>query len=154
MPRHWLLKSEPDVYAIDDLARDGRTFWDGVRNYQARNLMREMAVGDLVLFYHSSANPPGVAGIARVAATARPDPTALDPRSPAHDPKSTEAEPRWWGVEVEFVERLPRLVALEEMKRAPELSEMMVTKRSRLSVQPVRPREFEAVRAMGGEEDA
>jgi len=154
MPRHWLLKSEPDVYSIDDLARDGRTFWDGVRNYQARNLMREMEVGDLVLFYHSSASPPGVAGVARVAEAARPDPTALDPASPYHDPKSTADEPRWSGVEVEFVERLPRFVPLGSLKAEPELSEMLVTKRSRLSVQPVRPGEFAAVRAMGGAGDA
>lgn len=154
MPRHWLVKSEPDVYSIDDLARDGWTFWDGVRNYQARNLMREMEVGDLLLFYHSNASPPGVAGVARVSGAARPDPTALDPGSPYHDPKSTPDEPRWWGVDVEFVERLPRFVPLGELKAAAELSEMLVTKRSRLSVQPVAPGEFAVVRAMGGSPDA
>jgi predicted RNA-binding protein with PUA-like domain len=154
MPRHWLVKSEPDVYSIDDLARDRTTFWDGVRNYQARNLMRDMEVGDLVLFYHSNANPPGVAGVARVSGAARPDPTALDRGSPYHDPKSTQDEPRWWGVDVEFVERFPRLVPLGDLKAARELSEMVVTKRSRLSVQPVCPGEFATVRAMGGTRDA
>ena len=154
MPRHWLVKSEPDVYSIDDLARDRTTFWDGVRNYQARNLMREMEVGDLVPFYHSNASPPGVAGIARVSGVARPDPTALDPGSPYHDPKSTADEPRWWGVDVEFVERFPRFVPFGGLKAARGLSDMTVPKRSRLSVQPVPPGEFATVRAMGGARDA
>ena len=97
MPRCWLMKSEPDVYSIDDLKRDGSTCWEGVRNYQARNLMREMEVGDSVLFYHSNAKPPGVAGLARVARTAYPDHFAWEPGHKYHDPKSTPEEPRWWA---------------------------------------------------------
>lgn len=151
MARCWLVKSEPDVYSIDDLERDGRTFWDGVRNYEARNLLRAMEVGDEVLFYHSSASPPGVAGVARVAGAARPDPTALDPGGPR--PGSTPEEPRWWGVDLAFVSRLPRFVPLAEIKAAPELAKMVAAGRSRLSVQPVRRAELETVLEMGGGRD-
>jgi predicted RNA-binding protein with PUA-like domain len=148
MARHWLMKSEPGVYSIDDLRRDGKTHWDGIRNYQARNNMREMKVGDRVLFYHSNADPPGVAGLARVVREAYPDFTAWDPDSRYHDPKSSRAEPRWYMVDVEFDEKLPRLVTLEEIKAKDSLGEMVLVKRSRLSVQSVRPREFEAVIAL------
>ena len=149
--RHWLMKSEPGTYSIDDLARDGRTSWDGVRNYQARNFMRDrMKVGDFVLFYHSNADPPGVVGIARVSREAYPDATARDPRSRYHDPKSTAEDPRWWMVDIEFVDKFGRTVALEELRETPGLEEMLVTKRSRLSVQPVTEREFQIVAALGG----
>lgn len=148
--KHWLMKSEPDSYSIEDLERDGRTAWTGVRNYQARNLMRdEMSVGDPVLFYHSSSNPPGVVGVARVASEPYGDATALDPRSDYYDEKATEQEPRWYLVDVEFVERFPRTVPLAELKDTEGLEEMVVTQRSRLSVQPVRPEEFEIVRRLG-----
>lgn len=153
MPRYWLMKSEPDVYSIDDLARDGSTTWEGVRNYQARNFMRDdMREGDGVLFYHSNASPPGVAGIARVVREARPDPTALDPESEYHDPKATEEDPRWCMVEVGFVERFPRILPLEALRGASGLEDMLVTKRSRLSVQPVTEEEFRIVVTMGREE--
>ncbi|MCA1819258.1 MAG: EVE domain-containing protein, partial [Halobacteriales archaeon] len=99
MPRHWLMKSEPESYSIDDLRRDKRTAWTGVRNYQARNHMRAMAVGDLVLFYHSNAEPPGAAGIAKVVRTAYPDATALDPKDGHFDPKSDSAAPTWQNVD-------------------------------------------------------
>lgn len=150
MPRYWLMKSEPDVYSIDDLARDGSTTWEGVRNYQARNFMRDdMREGDGVLFYHSNASPPGVAGIARVVREARPDLTALDPESDYHDPRATEEDPRWCMVEIGFVERFPRILPLEALREAPGLEEMLVTRRSRLSVQTVTEEEFRIVERMG-----
>ena len=153
MPRNWLLKSEPGSYSIDDLARDRKTHWDGIRNYQARNLLRdELAAGDEVLIYHSSADPPGVAGIGRVARAGYPDPSARDPRSEYYDPKASDEDPRWYMIDVEFVERFPEVVPLSVLKETPGLEEMVVTKRSRLSVQPVRPREFEIVRRLGRKE--
>lgn len=150
--RHWLLKSEPEVYSIDDLARDGRTEWDGVRNYQARNYMRdEMAAGDLVLFYHSNADPPGVAGVARVCSEAHPDSTQLDRKSDYYDPKATKDAPRWFCVDVEFVERFDAPVALDALKAEAALSGMMVVKRGvRFSVQPVDRAHFAHVVRMAG----
>lgn len=144
--RHWLMKSEPSDYSIDDLREEGRAAWTGVRNYQARNLMRdEMSVDDLVLFYHSNASPPGVVGIARIASEPYGDPTALDPASRYYDERATPGEPRWYLVDVEFVEKFPREVPLSELKTEPRLDGMVVTRRSRLSVQPVEPEEFEVV---------
>jgi predicted RNA-binding protein with PUA-like domain len=145
---YWLMKSEPDVYSIDDLARDGSTYWEGVRNYSARNNMRRMQRGDLVLFYHSNAKPPGVAGIARVLKEAYPDPHQWDRKSKYHDQKSTRENPRWSMVDVEFVEKLPTLVPLNTLKTAKGLGEMVVTKRGRLSVQPVTAKEFEIVKRL------
>lgn len=143
---YWLMKCEPDVYSIDDLARDGHTHWDGVRNYQARNLMRDqMQVGDEVLFYHSSADPAGVAGIARVIRSAYPDPSAWDPGSHYFDPGSSPEQPRWLMVDVAFVERFPKLVSLEEIRQDAALQEMVLVKNSRLSVQPVTPAEFRRI---------
>ena len=150
MPRHWLMKSEPDSYSIDNLQRDGRTSWEGVRNYQARNLMRDdMQVGDPVLFYHSGANPPGVAGLAKIARTAYPDRTALDPDSHYFDPQATEEDPRWVMVDIEFVERFPEVVPLGVLHEEPGLEEMLVNRKSRLSVQPVTAEEYEIVRRIG-----
>ena len=148
MPRHWLMKSEPDVYAIDDLARDGTTLWDGVRNFEARNLMREMKVGDLAFFYHSNADPSGVAGVVRVAGEARPDPTQFDPRDDHHDPKSRRDDPTWWAVEVAFEEKLPRVVPLADIKANRKLAEMALLKRSRLSVTRVAAAEWREVLRM------
>ena len=149
-PRFWLMKSEPDVYSIDDLARDGQTGWEGVRNYQARNFMRDdMKVGDKVLFYHSNAKPPGVAGVAEVCRAAYPDPAAFDPSSPYFDPKSKPEAPAWLRVDLRFVRRLPRLVPLDALKGDPLLSGMLVTLRGqRLSVQPVSPAHFDRVIAL------
>lgn len=144
------MKSEPNTYSIDDLERDGRTHWEGVRNYQARNLMREMEEGDRVLFYHSNASPPAVVGLARVVREAYPDHTARDPDSPYHDPKATEDDPRWYMVDIEYVDTLPEPVPLADLKSAEGLEDMVVTQRSRLSVQPVEPDEFEIVVGMGG----
>ncbi len=152
MPRFWLMKSEPTAYSIEDLERDGRTSWEGVRNYQARNFMRDdMRPGDGVLFYHSGAKPPGVAGVARICRAAYPDPTARDPESHYFDAKASDEDPRWFTVDLEFDERFPRVVSLDELKRAPGLEEMVVTTRSRLSVQPVIPEEFEVVLRMARE---
>lgn len=150
--RHWLMKSEPSVFSIDDLERAGTTSWEGVRNYQARNLLRdEVKPGDAVLFYHSSAEPSGVAGIARVARGAYPDPTQFDRKSPYHDADSPRDAPRWLTVDVAFVRKLPRVVTLAELKANPALAKMVVTQRgSRLSVQPVTPAEYAAVLAMLG----
>jgi predicted RNA-binding protein with PUA-like domain len=146
------MKSEPDVYSIDDLARDRRTCWSGVRNYVARNFMRdEMQVGDLVLFYHSNADPKGVAGLAKVCRTAYPDATQFDRKSEYFDPKATRATPRWFMVDVEFVERFPEVVELATIKGTKELRGMMVTQRgARLSVQPVAKEHFDIVRKLGG----
>jgi predicted RNA-binding protein with PUA-like domain len=148
--RYWLMKSEPDVYSIDDLARDGSTFWEGVRNYQARNFMRDgMQPGDRVLVYHSNAEPTGVAGIAEVAGAAKADPTQFDPRSEYHDPKSTREEPRWLMRELRFVERFGRVVTLEELKSCKALHAMAaLQKGNRLSVTPVTRAEFDAVLRM------
>ncbi len=148
--KYWLIKSEPEVYSIDDLKRDGSTHWDGVRNYQARNFMRdEMKEGDEVLFYHSNANPPGVAGVARVVKEGYPDHTAFDSKDSHYDPKSNPANPRWFMVDVGFVEKFGRLVPLSTLGETVGLEEMVVNKRSRLSVQPVRPEEFKIVKKLG-----
>lgn len=148
--RCWLLKSEPGAYSIQDLRRDGRTSWDGVRNYQARNFLRDqIQVGDDVLFYHSNAAPPGVVGTARVVRGGYPDPTALDPADAHFDPKASEEDPRWYMVDIEFVEAFAEIVPLDRLRATPGLEDMLVTQRSRLSVQPVAPREFEIVRRLG-----
>jgi predicted RNA-binding protein with PUA-like domain len=149
-PRFWLMKSEADVYSIEDLARDGSTPWDGIRNYEARNLMRDkMVEGDLVLYYHSNANPPGVAGLARIASKPYPDALQFDPSSPYHDATSPSTDPRWILVDVAFVEKFPRLVPLDEIRAHPALQEMTLLKRMRLSVQPVEPEAFEIIRSLG-----
>ena len=145
-PRFWLMKSEPGVYSISDLERDGATGWEGVRNYQARNFMRdEMQPGDGVLFYHSNADPPGVAGIARVRRAGHPDPTARDPESRYFDPKATDAEPRWYQVEIEFEGRFREVVPLAVLRGVPELARMPLLNRSRLSVQPVTDEEWRII---------
>jgi predicted RNA-binding protein with PUA-like domain len=146
--RFWLMKTEPEAYSIDRLQNEGRGSWDGVRNFMARNHMRAMNEGDLVLFYHSSVKPPGVVGIARVCRTAYPDHTAWDPNSEVHDPKSTPDDPRWDMVDVEFVEKTPRMVTLDELKADPRLDGMLVTRAGRLSVQPVSREHFARVLRM------
>ena len=144
--RCWLVKSEPESYSIDDLRRDQRTAWTGVRNFQARNLMRDqMQAGDPVLFYHSSADPTGVAGLARVAGAAYPDPTQFDRSSDYFDERATEEEPRWFLVDIEFVEKFPRLVELAEIRETKALAQMPLVNRSRLSVQPVGSDEFDLI---------
>ena len=150
MARHWLMKSEPAEASIDDLAAaPGRTLpWFGVRNYQARNFMRDqMAIGDDVLFYHSSCAQPGIVGLARVSSRPYADATQFDPANPYYDPKSSPESPRWQLVDVKLV-RKTRLLSLAEMRAAPELATMTVLQRgNRLSITPVSDAEFEAVLA-------
>ena len=149
--RHWLMKCEPSAYAIDDLERDGRTCWEGVRNFQARNFMRDvMQVGDGVLFYASNTDPSGVTGLAAICRTGYPDHYARQAGHKYFDTRSTEDRPLWYMVDIEFVERFPATISLATLKRTPGLEEMMVTKKgSRLSVQPVTPAEYEIVAALG-----
>jgi len=143
------MKSEPDTYSIDHLKRDGSEPWDGVRNYQARNFMREMVVGDLALFYHSNAKPPGVAGICRISKEAYPDPTQFDEKSSYYDPKSKKEDPRWSLVEVSFVEKFDQEIPLQTLKETAQLEGMRVTQKgSRLSVQPVEKKHFKHVLKM------
>ena len=118
--KYWLMKSEPSVYSIDSLARDGKTLWTGIRNFQARNYMtQDMKLGDLVLFYHSNAEPPAVAGIMRVVGPARPDPTQFDKKSAAHEPRATLLAPVWWAVEVEFVGKAKAPLPLTLLRTQP-----------------------------------
>lgn len=133
------MKSEPDAYGIDDLARDRREPWDGIRNYQARNMMRDdMRIGDEVFFYHSNCKEPGIVGIAKVASDAYPDPTQFDPESRYFDPKSSEEAPRWLLVDVEFVRKLKRTITLAELKANAGLDGMILTRKgNRLSIMPV-----------------
>jgi len=148
----WLIKSEPDVFSISDLEKVGREPWSGVRNYQARNFMwKEMREGDLALFYHSNAKPPGVTGVARVVGEPYPDPTQFEPGSDYFDPKSTLEKPRWWLVDFQHVAIFPMMVTLETLKNDPVLSEMMVCQRgTRLSITPVEEKHFKRVCKLGG----
>lgn len=148
--RYWLMKSEEDVYSIRALERDGTTHWEGVRNYEARNIMRDqMKEGDGVLFYHSNANPPGVAGLATVARAGYPDHFAFDKKSRYFDPKSDPENPRWVMVDLAFQEAFRDVVTLDEIRANPELGEMALVKRARLSVQPVTKEAFALIRKMG-----
>ncbi len=149
-PWAWLLKTEPDTFSIDDLERKGTAPWDGVRNFSARNRLREMQVGELALVYHSSTKPTAVVGIARVCREAYPDPSQHDPKSDYYDPKSDPQHPRWSMVDVEYVAHLPRPVTLEAIKQDPALAQMVLVHRPRLSVQPVTPAELAHVVALGG----
>jgi predicted RNA-binding protein with PUA-like domain len=149
--RYWLMKSEPNEYSITDLQRDGRTCWDGVRNYQARNFMRdEMQVGDEIFFYHSNAQPMGIYGVAQVVREAYPDHTAFDPADKHFDPKSDPANPTWMMVDVGYVGTFKAPITLALLKQTPRLEKMLVIQRgSRLSVQPVTPEEWHIVMRLG-----
>ena len=149
--RHWLMKSEPGDFSIDDLQRVGTEPWTGVRNYQARNFMRQMQVGDGVLFYHSNAEVPGIYGIAEVASTPYPDPTQFKKKSKYHDPKATQEQPRWDLVDVKFVRKLARAIPLEEIRtHADALGEefALIRKGSRLSVLPVSAAQWKLLLAL------
>jgi predicted RNA-binding protein with PUA-like domain len=148
MAARWLVKSEPDVYAWSDLVRDGTTGWDGVRNNAARSHLKAMRTGDRVLYYHSNADPTGVAGLARVCRTAYPDPAALDPASDYFDPKASAEDPRWFMVDIEYEATFPRVITLDDIRAEPGLERMLVINKSRLSVQPVTDEEFATVVAM------
>ena len=147
--QYWLFKSEPDVYGIDRLEREGRTEWSGVRNFQARNFMREMEVGDLGFFYHSSVKPPGIAGIAEVIRAAYPDFTQFERGHEYEDPTSRPEKPKWWMVDVGFVGKFDRLITLDELRAMPELEGMALLRRGqRLSVQPVTAAQWTAILAI------
>ncbi|MBM63077.1 MAG: EVE domain-containing protein [Acidobacteria bacterium] len=149
--RYWLMKCEPSAYTIDDLARDGKTCWEGVRNFQARNFMRDtMQLDDGVLFYASNADPSGVTGVARIARTGYPDHYAWQKGHKYYDAKSTETEPVWFMVDLAFVERFPITVSLATLKTTRGLEEMkVVQKGSRLSVQPATKAEYQTVVRLG-----
>ncbi|WP_277052263.1 EVE domain-containing protein [Zestomonas thermotolerans] len=143
---YWLMKSEPDELSILDLQRLGRARWDGVRNYQARNFLRSMQIGDLFFFYHSSCPQPGIAGIGRIASAVYPDPTALDAESPYFDTKASAAHNPWSALDVEFVEVFPELIPLARLRGEPALAELALVQRgSRLSVMPVSPEQWTAI---------
>lgn len=150
--RYWLMKSDPETFSFDDLKTSPgqTTCWDGVRNFQARNYLRdEIRVGDGVLFYHSQSDPPEVVGTARVVRAGYPDPSQFDPRSRHHDPDSDPAEPRWYAVDIRLEREFPRPVPLGEMRRAPALGGMaLLRKGSRLSIQPVTAEEWGAIRKL------
>jgi predicted RNA-binding protein with PUA-like domain len=147
--KYWLMKSEPTCYGIDDLKRDRVGVWDDVRNYQARNFMRKMKKGDLVLFYHSSTEVIGVVGIAEVAKEAYPDPTQFDKKSYKFDAKSTKENPRWVSVDLRFKEKFKEPLTLSELKLDPAFADMLVVKRGmRLSVQPVQEKHFKRILKM------
>ena len=149
MPNYWLMKSEPSCFSIDDLrnAPEKTSPWDGVRNYQARNFMRnDMRVGDLIFFYHSNCKPPGIAGIAEVVSEAYPDHTAFDPNSDHPDASSTPDNPRWFMVDVRFKEKFSHLIALDSLKNYPELEKMLLLRKgNRLSITPVSKDEWDFI---------
>ncbi len=146
MPNYWLFKSEPQSYSIDDLQRDGTTPWSGVRNYQARNFMQAMSVGDEAFFYHSSCAVPGIVGVCLVVRTAYPDATAFDSRSEYYDPKSSPETPRWFNVDVKFLRAFSDVVPLTRLREIATLTNMPLLQRGqRLSVQPVRATEWRAI---------
>ena len=149
--QYWLFKSEPNSYSWDDLLEDGVAEWDGVRNYTARNYLRDQVkIGDVVLLYHSNSNPSGIVGVARVVRDGYPDNTAWEPDSEHPDPRSTPDKPLWYMVDIEPVRALTEPLSLQSIKMISDLSDMVLVKNSRLSVQPVTPTEFHVIIALGG----
>jgi predicted RNA-binding protein with PUA-like domain len=145
----WLMKSEPTVYSIDDLSRDGSTHWDGVRNFRARNHMKEMKTGDGVFFYHSNANPKAIVGLAKVSKEAYPDFTQFDKKSKYYERRATKLKPYWFMVDIEFVSKLDEPITLEQLRQKPELKGMALLKKGqRLSVQQVTPEEWKTILKM------
>jgi len=144
---YWLMKSEPDVYSIDNLAKDGREMWDSIRNYQARNMMRDdMRIGDEVFFYHSNCKEPGIVGIMKVASEPYPDPVQFNKKSRYFDEKSSKDNPRWILVDVEFVRKLSRNITLTEIKAEKSLEDMILTRRgNRLSIMPVQKKHWNKI---------
>jgi predicted RNA-binding protein with PUA-like domain len=144
---YWLFKSEPDVFSIADLQKRPKQTepWDGVRNYQARNMLRDQVkVGDLVFFYHSNCKPPGIVGLMKVVKAGYPDSTACNPESSFYDPRSSAEKPIWYRVDVQFVKKFPKLISLDEIKQHPQLSHMLVARKgNRLSIMPVTKHEFD-----------
>lgn len=148
--QYWLMKSEPDAYSIDDLERDGQEPWDGIRNYQARNFLRDMMqVGDRALFYHSNATPPGIVGIMECVSGPEPDELAFKPGNKYFDEKSDPENPTWIQRQMKFVKKFPRMISLTELKEEPELDGMLVTRKGqRLSIQPVEKEHYDHVLKM------
>ena len=142
---HWLLKTEPSTFSIDDLEKKSVEHWDGVRNFMARNNLRAMKLNEEAFFYHSSTEDKGIVGVCKVVREAYPDDSQFDPNSKYFDPRSTPDDPRWWMPDVGFVRKFPRLVSLAELRTVPGLEEMVLLNRSRLSVQPVRDDEWEII---------
>lgn len=146
---YWLLKSEPDVFSIDDLKKQKTTLWDGVRNYQARNFLKAMQVGDLAFFYHSSTEPPGIVGLCKVLETDLVDPSQFDPKSPYFDPSSSVENQRWWTVRVGFVEKFERTLTMDLLRKNFSPDELILLRRgNRLSVMPVAAEVAEKITAM------
>jgi predicted RNA-binding protein with PUA-like domain len=145
---HWLMKTEPTTFGIDDLERKEFEHWDGVRNFTARNNLRAMKVGERAFFYHSSCDPPGIAGICEIAREAYPDDSQFDPQSKYFDATSRPEKPKWWMPDVRFVEKFPRFVALAELRATPGLEDMVLLNRSRLSVQPVEDEHWDIINAL------
>ncbi|MDZ4785896.1 MAG: EVE domain-containing protein [bacterium] len=150
MPQKWLIKSEPSKYSIEDLKRDKKTLWHGVRNYQARNLLRDQwKVGDILLFYHSNAEPTGIFGIGKVSKIGVADPTQFDSKSDYFDPKASKETPRWFAPEVSYIEKFSQPITLDDLKNEKSLKDMAVLKKgNRLSVQPVSEDEFKIISKM------
>jgi predicted RNA-binding protein with PUA-like domain len=148
--KRWLMKSEPEVLSIEALGKLPKktSGWDGVRNYEARNFMKAMKKGDLAFFYHSNAEPSGIAGVCEIAREAYPDPTQFDPKSDYFDPRSTKEKPTWEQVDVRFVRAFPRLIPLEELRSRPELAGMALFRRNRLSITPVTDAEWASIEAL------
>ncbi len=145
--QYWLMKSEPDVYSIQDLKRDKTAMWEGCRNYQVRNMLRDsMQINDLAFFYHSNAKPSGIVGIMKIVSHAYPDPTQFEKESEYYDEKSSRENPRWYVRDVEFVEEFSDTITLQDMREIPELNEMLVLRKGqRLSITPVSPEEWKSV---------
>ena len=146
MAKNWLVKSEPNVYSIDDLKKDKKTLWDAVRNYQARNFLKSMCVGDRCFIYHSNAKPPGIAGVAKVSKINIADPLQFDKKSHYYDEKATKENPRWFSPEVKFVKKFKELISLEQLREEKKLKDMVILRKgNRLSVTEVSDKEFEHI---------
>jgi predicted RNA-binding protein with PUA-like domain len=146
MPNYWIIKSEPDAFSIDDLKRLQQSPWDGVRNYQARNFIKDMKKNDLIFFYHSSCKPAGIVGTVKVCKESYPDHTSWDRNSHYFDKNSTPENPKWYMVDVEFVEKWPEILTLAEIKASPELQDTLLTKKgNRLSVMPITEEDWEYI---------
>lgn len=150
---YWLLKSEPTTYSLTDLKKEGETPWTGVRNYQARNFIRDkMTPGDYILFYHSNTNSPGIVGAGEIVSDPYPDPTQFSPKNDYYDPKATKQDPRWFCVTIRFVKEFKKPILLKTLKSSVEFSDMLLTQKgSRLSVQPVSTHHFKAIFKLSGE---
>jgi len=148
--QYWIMKCEPSVYSIDDLKRDGETTWEGVRNYQARNFINQMARGDRAFFYHSNATPPGIAGVMTIVSEPYPDLTALDPEHRYYEPASTPENPRWASITVSYESTFSSLISIDQLRGYSELSDLMILRKgNRLSVTPITKEAFDLIMNLG-----